>query len=115
MGAIVAASILAAFEAAADDHPCDPVTGPGWRVVAAREIADTHDSPPSKGEGGDWFVERTTIVIPFCHYYNPTGVYSMRSYTLSPETTTERVRICAAGASGASVPVAPYAGACPPR
>ncbi len=35
--------------------------------------------------GGDWFVERTTTVLPLCNYINAAGNYSLRSYSLSPE------------------------------
>jgi hypothetical protein len=45
-----------------------------------------------------------------CNYINASGNYSLRSYSLSPEDTTERVTICRG-----NVAVAPYAGPCPPK
>ena len=48
--------------------------------------------------------------LPFCNYFTPTGGYSLRSYSLDPVKTTERVVICRAAS-----PVAPYPGPCPPK
>jgi len=98
------------------DHACDPVTDPGWSVVPSHEtVSETDGAPFPEGAAGNWFVMRTTRYIPFCNYYNELGIYSMRSYTLSPRTREDRVGICRATAQGGSVAVAPYAGACPPR
>ena len=53
------------------------------------------DAAPYR-DGDNWFVERTTTVLPLCNYINASGNYSLRSYSLSPEDTTERVAICRA-------------------
>jgi hypothetical protein len=96
-------------------HKCDPPPEQGWSVVPERQVlSETDGAPFAAGPAGDWFVERTTTVLPFCHYYNSIGIYSLNSYSLSPVTTGERVAICRA-AAGSSVAVAPYAGPCPPK
>jgi hypothetical protein len=99
------------------DHACDPVSDEeGWTVVPSLETARQADSAPYQaGAKGDWYVDRSTTVIPFCNYFNPIGIYSMRSYTLAPITAEERVSICRATPGGGSEPVAPYAGPCPPK
>jgi hypothetical protein len=89
-------------------HACDAVTDEGWRVAATVEVAAIKDGAPYRA-GSDWALDRTTTTLPFCNYITPTGGYSLRSYSLDPVHTTERVVIC----RGTS-PVAPYAGACPP-
>jgi hypothetical protein len=82
--------------------------------VPSLETVGAVDGAPSQaGRTGDWFVERVTTRIPFCNYYNEIGIYSMRSYTLAPEVTKERIRICEHSATGGSDPVLPYAGSCP--
>ena len=97
-------------------HACDPITEEGWRVLATNEIVGTTDSPPYRaGAPGDWFVDRTTTLLPLCNYFSPVGSYSLRSYSLDPTQTTERVAICRTGAHGGSVAIPPYAGPCPPR
>ncbi len=114
--ALVATAIVFDPSAARSDHICDPVSDAGWTVVPAHEtLGRTDSSPYQAGASGDWFVDRTTTVLPFCHYYNSIGVYSMRSYSLAPRTTMERISICRSGAPGGSVAVSPYAGPCPPR
>jgi hypothetical protein len=116
---IVALAILAvaAFATSGDvraaEHKCDPVTDAGWSVVAEREVLSQTDGRPYQS-GTDWFVDRVTTVLPFCHYFNSIGIYSMRSYSLDPVMTEERVVICRRSGSG-SVAVAPYAGPCPPQ
>jgi hypothetical protein len=96
--------------------PVDPISDVGWSVVPSLETVGVADSAPYQaGTSGDWFVERTTTRIPFCNYYNEIGIYSMRSYTLAPEVTKERIRICAAAATGGAEAVSPYAGTCPPK
>jgi hypothetical protein len=94
-------------------HKCDPLdpsADAGWSVVPTLEAVGTTDGPPYQvGAAGNWFVERTTRLLPFCNYYNEIGIYSMRSYTLAPQVKTERIEICRGGA-----PVPPYAGKCPP-
>ena len=96
------------------EHRCDPVTDEGWSVVAERETLSQTDGLPYQS-GTDWYVNRVTTVLPFCHYFNSIGVYSMRSYSLDPVVTEERVTICRHTGQSASVAVAPYAGPCPPR
>jgi hypothetical protein len=116
---VVVAAMAARIDSAQADHRCDPLdplADVGWSVVPSHETVGAVDSAPFQaGAGGNWFVNRTTTVIPFCNYYNELGIYSMRSYTLAPLAKEERVGICQATAQGASVPVLPYAGSCPPR
>jgi hypothetical protein len=95
--------------------PVDPIADVGWSVVPSLEIVGVVDGAPFQAERtGDWFLERVTTRIPFCNYYNEIGIYSMRSYTLAPEVTKERIRICEHSATGSSDPVLPYTGSCPP-
>ena len=103
-------------DAWAVDHKCDPVSDVGWTVVSAEEtISQVDSSPYQAGAGGNWFIDRTTTVLPFCHYYNAIGIYSMRSYSLAPRETKERIGICQGTAQGGSAAVPPYAGPCPPK
>ena len=96
--------------------PVDPIADAGWSVVPSLEtIAKADGTPYQSGPGGDWFIDRTTTLLPFCNYYNEIGIYSMRSYTLSRQVTKEQVQICKAAPGGASAAVAPYAGPCPPK
>ena len=91
--------------------PPDPVADVGWSVVPSLETIATSDGAPYQaGASGDWFVDRTTTLLPFCNYYNEIGIYSMRSYTLSRQVTKERIAICKGDAA-----VTPYAGPCPPK
>ena len=90
-------------------HACDDLGGEGWRTVPSVETVSVADGAPYQS-GGDWFVERVTTLLPFCNYINAVGNYSLRSYSLAPETKTERVAICKGAA-----PIAPYAGKCPPK
>lgn len=115
LGALLAAATIAAaagMPAAAQPlpkcDPVDPVSDTGWSVVPSLEEVGTKDGPPYQANG-DWFVDRTRTLLPFCNYYNEIGIYSMRSYTLAPQVSTERVGICRGNA-----PVPPYAGSCPP-
>jgi hypothetical protein len=95
--------------------PVDPISDVGWSVVPSLETVGVVDSAPYQaGTSGGWFIERTTTRIPFCNYYNEIGIYSMRSYTLAPEVTKERIRVCERAAAGGSGAVSPYAGPCPP-
>ena len=95
--------------------PVDPISDAGWSVVPSLETVDTADSAPYRaGAGGDWFIDRTTTLLPFCNYYNEIGIYSMRSYTLAPQVTNQRIRICQRTAAGGSGAVPPYPGPCPP-
>jgi hypothetical protein len=95
--------------------PVDPIADVGWSVVPSLETVGAVDGAPFQaGKTGDWFLERVTTRIPFCNYYNEIGIYSMRSYTLAPEVSTERIRICEHSGTGGSDPVLPYAGSCPP-
>jgi hypothetical protein len=96
--------------------PVDPVSDVGWSVVPSLEtVGAVEGAPYQAGASGNWFVERTTTLVPFCNYYNEIGIYSMRSYTLAPEVTKERIRICERTAAGGSGAVAPYPGPCPPK
>jgi hypothetical protein len=108
--AVLAASAFSGPAAAA--HTCDPVTDAGWSVIAADEMLSQTDSLPYRS-GSDWFVDRVTAVLPYCHYFNSIGIYSMRSYSLAPVVTEERIAICRRSGNG-SAAVAPYAGPCPP-
>jgi hypothetical protein len=99
--------------AAAAEHKCDPATDEGWSVVPERETLSRTDSAPYQA-GTDWFVDRVTTVLPFCHYFNAIGVYSMRSYSLDPVVTEEKIAICRRTQEGGSAAVSPYAGPCPP-
>jgi len=92
---------------------CDPATEAGWRVMPSLEVTDTRDGVPYR-TGADWAVDRTTTLLPFCNYFSPVGSYSLRSYSLDPFDRTERVTLCRGADPGASAPVAPYAGPCPP-
>jgi hypothetical protein len=95
--------------------PLDPLADAGWAVVPSLETVGKVDSAPfQSGAGGDWFITRTTMLLPFCNYYNEIGIYSMRSYTLSRQTAEERIQICKSTPAG-STAVAPYAGPCPPK
>jgi hypothetical protein len=96
-------------------HKCDPVTDEGWSVVPERQVLGTADGTPyQSGPAGSWYLDRVTTVLPFCHYFNAVGNYSLRSYSLAPVKSEERVAICRPGGGG-SVPVPPYPGPCPPR
>ena len=91
--------------------PLDPVADVGWSVVPSLETIATSDGAPYQGgTSGDWFVDRTTTLLPFCNYFNEIGIYSMRSYTLSRQITKERIAVCKGDAA-----VPPYAGPCPPK
>jgi hypothetical protein len=95
--------------------PVDPVSDVGWSVVPSLETVDTADSAPYQaGASGDWFIDRTTTLLPFCNYYNEIGIYSLRSYTLAPQVTKQQIKICERTDAGRSAAVPPYAGACPP-
>ena len=113
----IATAALAVFAiskaAVAAEHKCDPVTDPGWSVVPEREVLSQTDSTPYQS-GTDWFIDRVTTVLPFCHYFNSIGIYSMRSYSLDPVVSEERITLCRQ-AGRDSVAVAPYPGPCPPR
>jgi hypothetical protein len=111
---VTAAGVGVGPSAIAAEHKCDPVTDEGWSVVPERQTLGEVDGPPYRA-GADWFVDRTTTVLPFCHYYNSIGVYSLRSYSLAPVETGERIAICRGDGQGGSVAVPPYTGPCPPR
>jgi hypothetical protein len=91
----------------------DPV--PGGDVMKTIEIADQKDGAPhANGKAGEWFVTRTTKWIPYCMYHDENGLYSLDTYALAPKVFDEEVKVCEALADGASRPVAPFAGPCPP-
>jgi hypothetical protein len=79
----------------------------GWSVVPSLETVGVADGAPYRADAGDWFIDRTTTLLPFCNYYNEIGIYSMRSYTLAPRVARQRIKICDHAAAGA---VPPYAG-----
>ena len=101
--------------AAAADHKCDPISDPGWTVLSSEELTGQSDSAPYQDASGNWFIERTTTTLPLCNYFDEIGNYSLRSYSLSPRVTKEKIGICRVGAAGVSVVVPPYAGPCPPK
>jgi hypothetical protein len=103
----IGAALLA--RSARANHSCDALGEPGWSMVASHEIVNVADSAPIK-VGDDWFIDRTTTVLPLCNYINAVGNYSLRSYSLSPEDKTARVIICRGNAA-----VSPYTGLCPPK
>src|ERR1700688_3764 len=105
---------LSSGGASGAEHKCDPVTDEGWSVMAERETLSQIDGAPYQ-VGPDWLVKRTPTVLPFCHYFNSIGIYSMRSYSLDPVTTEERIAICRQSREAGLAAVAPYAGRCPPR
>ena len=116
-GMTVLAVGLASWSGAARAlHTCDDLGQTGWGTVATLEtISRTEGKPYRTGEAGSWYVDRTTVVLPFCNYYNSVGNYSLRSYSLSPQEQTESVEICHVETAGSSpVAVSPYAGTCPP-
>jgi len=108
-GILAAAGATMFSLSARADHSCDALGETGWSTVPSHEVVNVVDGPPYQA-GGDWFVDRTTTVLPLCNYINAAGNYSLRSYSLSPEDKTERVMICRGNAA-----VAPYAGPCPPK
>ena len=105
----MAGVVLLAPLAARADHTCDVLGEPGWSMLASHETVDVKDGAPVRA-GQDWFVTRTTTVLPLCNYINAAGNYSLRSYSLEPEQKVERLMICRGGAA-----VAPYTGRCPPK
>ena len=120
---LVAAVIVATAgpggpSAAQATHKCDPVdpiSDVGWSVVPSLETVGMADSAPYQaGARGDWFIDRTTTLLPFCNYYNEIGIYSLRSYTLAPQATKQQIKICAGNGAGDSAAVPTYAGTCPP-
>ena len=106
---LAAAGVATLSPSASADHSCDALGEAGWSTVPSYEIVNVADGAPYQA-GGDWFVDRTTTVLPLCNYVNAAGNYSLRSYSLSPEDKTGRVMICQGNAA-----VAPYAGPCPPK
>ena len=92
------------------DHRCDPVSDAGWRIVVDHETVGQVDGAPYRDGSGNWFIDRTVTLLPFCHYFDEIGNYSLRSYSLSPTITKQRVGICRG-----AVAVPPYAGRCPPQ
>jgi hypothetical protein len=116
--ALVATAAAGGPGAAEATHKCDPVdpiSDVGWSVVPSVETVGMADTAPyPAGARGDWFIDRTTTLLPFCNYYNEIGIYSMRSYTLAPQVTRQQIKICARTDTGRSAAVPPYAGACPP-
>ena len=104
------AALLAFAAPVSAQHVCDAPAESGWRVVASTEVAAVRDGGPVRSARGDWVVERTTTFLPMCTYFDATGAYSLRTYSLDPFDRTERVTICRSG-----MPVASYNGPCPPN
>src|SRR5258708_20947097 len=75
--------------AAAAEHKCDPVADAGWSVAPEREVLSQTDGAPYQS-GTDCLVDRVTTVLPFCHYFNSIGVYSMPPYSPHPVVTEDR-------------------------
>jgi hypothetical protein len=100
-------SVICATAARAEPV-CDPADA-GSRVMLSMEVTDVKDGAPYRSDV-DWMLDRTTTVLPLCNYFSPVGSYSLKSYSLDPVTTTERVLLC-----HITTPVAPYAGPCPPK
>jgi hypothetical protein len=114
--ALATVAVIFGAGAARSDHTCDALGEEGWSTLATHETIGVADSAPYQiAPGVDWFVDRTTTVLPLCNYINAVGNYSLRSYSLSPEERKERITICRAGPAGASVAVPPYKGPCPPK
>ena len=111
---VIATSLSGHPGPAAADHKCDPVTDAGWSVVPSDEVTGEMDSAPYQ-DGGTWFIERSTTVLPLCNYFDAIGNYSLRSYSLAPRVTKERVAICRGTADGQTVSIPPYLGSCPPK
>jgi hypothetical protein len=108
---------LTSATSARAEHKCDPLSDAdvGWSVVPSLETIKEVDGAPYPSGPGTWFVDRATTILPFCNYFNEIGIYSMRSYRLDPETTTEKVNICRSDGKGGSLAVPPFAGPCPPK
>ena len=114
LAAVVGAAV-AVSSAARADHICDPIGDAGWTTVPTHEtVGQVEGRPYQEGASGNWFIDRTITVLPMCNYYNSIGIYSMRSYSLAPQTTVERIGICQGAGASASVAIVPYAGPCPP-
>jgi hypothetical protein len=90
-------------------HACDAIGDKGWTMLATNETTDVKDSAPYR-TGNDWFVDRTTTLLPMCNYFNDAGNYSLRSYSLDPVKKTEHIALCHGGTA-----VVPYVGPCPPK
>ena len=109
IGGMLAAVWLSFAPLSAWAQPVCDAAGEGYRVVPSIEVAGVQDGEPYRA-GADWMVERTTTLLPMCSYFTPVGSFSLRSYSLDPYKTAERVTLC----HGESA-VAPYAGPCPPK
>src|SRR5436853_105165 len=109
IGTLAAACVISAVYPARAQHKCDAPAEEGYRVVPSVEIAGVEDGAPYRA-GPDWVLERVTTLLPMCSYFSPVGSFSLKSYSLDPYKTTERVTLC----TGESA-VAPYAGPCPPK
>ena len=114
--AMAASGVTGAPQSNPKCDPVDPLSDVGWSVVPSLEAVGKVDGAPYQaGASSDWFIDRTTTLLPFCNYYNEIGIYSMRSYTLSRQVSKERIAICKSAPAGGSAPIEPYAGPCPPK
>jgi hypothetical protein len=110
------AVLVLSSTAARPMHQCDALGAAAWKTVPTVEtVAEAESAPYQIGATGDWFVDRTTTLLPMCNYYNAVGNYSLRSYSLKPEQQTERIRICRSDPGGVSIAIPPYRGPCPAR
>jgi len=105
MAAILVATAAGfATDTARADHACDPVSDVGWSIVPSHETTGQTDGAPYRTVRA---AIGSSIAPPPCfpcaNYFNETGIYSMRSYSLSPRITKERVGICRGTAGGGSV------------
>jgi hypothetical protein len=108
IGALAAACVVLAAQPAPAQPVCD-AADEGYRVVPSVEVTGVEDGAPYRA-GADWVLDRVTTRLPMCSYFTPVGSFSLKSYSLDPYKTTERVTLCA----GASA-VVPYTGPCPPK
>lgn len=87
----------------------------GWTLKFDPKIVDQHDSAPFEVGKGDWFVNRTTVIIPQCSAYDDMGNYSLRSYMLPKITTQTQIQICRHDERRGSVLIAPANGMAKPE
>ncbi len=94
----------------------DPIADAGWSGGALARNHRHGGAPYQGGAGGDWLIDRTTTLLPFCNYYNEIGIYSMRSYTLSRQVSKTQVQISLASCPAAPAPRSrSMLGPCPPK
>ena len=62
-GMLAAAGATMFSLSARADHSCDALGEAGWSTIPSHEVVNVVDGPPYQA-GGDWFVDRTTTVLP---------------------------------------------------